>query len=143
MSKKIYCIATDDNHNIYPIGHPRSDSFGGFTMIKAQKLEYSAVAEALKNGSFYSSEGPEIKELYFEDNKIYVTTSEAARIVMTTANRKYRVVTAEIAGDTVNSACFDISDACGDYVRFTVTDLNGKEAYTNAYYISELSLNRI
>lgn len=98
--------------------------------IKAQNLEYSAVVEELKNGRFYSSEGPEIKEMYFEDNKIYVITSEAARIVMTTANRKYRVVTAEIAGDTVNSACFDISDACGDYVRFTVTDANGKEACT-------------
>ena len=40
--EQIYCIATDDNHDVYPIGHPKSDSFGGFTMIKAEKLEYGS-----------------------------------------------------------------------------------------------------
>ena len=141
--EKIYCIATDDNHNKFSVGDPKFDSFGGFTMIKAEALEYSAIAEALKKGYFYSSEGPGIKELYFEDDKIYIETTDASRIVMTTANRKYRVVTAENVGEILNSACFDIQADYGDYIRFTVTDLNGKEAYTNAYYISELSLNRI
>ena len=36
--KRIYCISTDDNHNRGD--EPAHDSFGGFTMIKAEKLEY-------------------------------------------------------------------------------------------------------
>ena len=78
--EKLYCVATDDNHNKYPIDHPQNHSFGGFTMIKAEKLAYADIAKALVDGHFYASEGPEIKELYFEDNKVYIACSEAARI---------------------------------------------------------------
>lgn len=43
QGKRIYCIATDDNHDVHPAGDPRNDSFGGFTMIKAEKLDYTAI----------------------------------------------------------------------------------------------------
>ena len=138
--EKLYCIATDDNHNRYPFDHPRCDSFGGFTMIKAEKLEYGEIANALVDGHFYASEGPEIKGLYFEDNRIFIETSDAVKIVMTTENRRYRVVTADQRGLTVNRADFEITTALGDYVRFTVIDKNGKQAYTNAYFLSDLPL---
>lgn len=141
--EKIYCIATDDNHNKYPIGHPRNDSFGGFTMIKAERLEYEYIANALLNGNFYASEGPEIHELYLEENKVYIKTSDAVRIVMTTANRRYKVATADKEGETINEAFFEIAAELGDYVRFTVVDQNGKEAYTNAYFLSSLLSNEL
>lgn len=60
---RIYCVATDDNHNDV------QDSFGGFTMIKAEELSYKALTDALLKGDFYASEGPEILELYYEDLK--------------------------------------------------------------------------
>ena len=131
--KKLYCLATDDNHDAYPIDHPKNDSFGGFTMIKAEKLSYDAVAEALVKGNFYSSEGPEIKELYFEDCKVHLTSSEAVRIAMSTECRQYRVVTAETCGETINEAVFKITPKVGSYVRFSVFDETGKGAYSNAY----------
>ena len=138
--EKLYCVATDDNHNKHPENDPRCDSYGGFTMIKAERLTYDDIAQALTNGHFYASEGPEIKELYFEDNKICIETSAAARIIMTTANRAYRVVTPPQKGMTLNSACFEISPNMGDYVRFTVADELGKQAYTNAYFLADLPL---
>ena len=134
--ENIYCVATDDNHNRYPIEHPRNHSFGGFTMIKAEGLKYEDIANALLNGNFYASEGPEIYELYFEENKVYIKTSDAVRIVMTTANRRYKVATADKDGETINESSFEITAELGDYVRFTVVDKNGKEAYTNAYFLS-------
>lgn len=140
--EKIYCIATDDNHNKYPMGHPRFDSFGGFTMIKAERLEYEDISKALLGGHFYASEGPEIYDLYFEDNKIYIETSDAERIVMTTAKRRYQVAVAEKNGMKINRACFDVGGDIGAYVRFTVTDEKGREAYTNAYYTSDLPIIR-
>lgn len=136
--EKIYCVATDDNHNRVPIDHPENHSFGGFTMIKADRLGYEEIAKALLDGNFYSSEAPLINELYFEDNKVYIETSDAVRIVMTTANRRYKVATADKNGKMINSACFEIIPELGDYVRFTVIDEKGREAYTNAYYLSDL-----
>lgn len=34
--KHIFCHGADDNHNVYPVGSPYCDSFGGFTMIQAE-----------------------------------------------------------------------------------------------------------
>lgn len=137
--EKIFCIATDDNHNIYPMTDPKCDSFGGFTMIKAEKLTYEDISAALLNGDFYSSEGPEIKELYFEDGKIYIETSAAAKIIMNPENRIVKLATAEVKGETINRACFDISSKMGDYVRFTVVDEKGLQAYTNAFFLSSFN----
>lgn len=136
--EKIYCIATDDNHNKFPEGHPRFDSFGGFTMIKAPAFEYGAITKALVDGNFYASEGPQIKELYFEDGKVYIESSDAARIVMTSANRRYKVACADKVGETISNASFEITPELGTYVRFTVKDTEGREAYTNAYFLSDL-----
>ncbi len=138
--ERIFCVATDDNHNDFPITHPRCDSFGGFTMIKSENLTYEDIAQALLKGDFYSSEGPEINELYFEDGKVYIETSAAEKIIMCTENRRFKVATPDVKGGTINSACFDIVANVGDYVRFTVVDEKGKQAYTNAYFCSSLPL---
>ncbi|MBQ6823562.1 MAG: PHP domain-containing protein [Clostridia bacterium] len=134
----IYCVASDDNHDVFPMGHPKCDSFGGFTMIKAERLEYGAVAEALLNGHFYASEGPEIHELYLEDGKVHIKTSDAVRIVMTTGFRYNKARTAEQIGETINEAVFTLNQKDTDYVRIIVRDREGKEAYTNAYRVADL-----
>jgi hypothetical protein len=78
--RRIFCIAADDNHNKYPAEKPRFDSLGGFVMIKSPSLSYKDIITSLENGNFYASSGPEIYEIYQEDNKVYVKTSPAARI---------------------------------------------------------------
>lgn len=133
--QKIFCIATDDNHNA-PALH---DSFGGFTMINAEKLEYRTVTKALENGDFYASQGPEIYDLWYEDGKIGIKCSDAARIVLTTGNRRTERLYADENG-FVNSAEFGVSEA-DSYVRITVTDAFGKNANTNAYFIEDLNKN--
>lgn len=138
QGKKIFCIATDDNHDSFPIGHPKCDSFGGFTVIFADALEYGKVTAALTNGDFYASEGPEIKKLYIENGVAHIETSAAARIIMQTGGRYCRVATAERQGDTITSADFKITEWCIDYIRFTVCDEKGKEAYTNAYFLEDI-----
>ena len=136
--ERIYCIATDDNHNKYPKAHPGCDSFGGFTVILADRLEYSAITQALVDGSFYASEGPEIKELYIEDGEIRIKTSEAASIVMNTGIRRARVACADAVGETITEGVFSGIDPTWQYVRFTVYDKFGKCAYTNAFFLDEL-----
>ena len=82
--KRIFCIATDDNHNKADEDSPKYDSYGGFTMIKAEKLEYKTIAKALKAGNFYASQGPEIKELWYEDGVVHIKTGAVKRIEFTT-----------------------------------------------------------
>lgn len=136
--KRIYCIAADDNHNHAPADSPKYDSFGGFTMIKADNLKYETIAKALKDGNFYASQGPEIKELWYEDGVVHVKTGPAKRIEFMTGKRSaYSEYAA--AGETVDYACFKVpADAI--YVRVTVVDECGKCANTNAYFLDEMNL---
>lgn len=136
MGKRIYCIGTDDNHNVDPLDSPKSDSFGAFTMIKADKLEYKTITDALVAGNFYASQGPEIKELYFEDGKLYVTCGACEKITMTTGTRKLRSAFRE-KGKTLTKACFEVLEE-DIYVRITVKDKFGRYADTNAYFTDEL-----
>ncbi len=129
--KRIYCIATDDNHNI------RSDSFGGFTMIKADKLEYGAITEALVNGNFYASEGPVINSLWYEDGVVRITCEDAREIFITRGIRKAGNKTGDVE-HPVTDACFKIADD-DIYFRLTVVGFDGKCAYTNAYFVDELN----
>lgn len=131
--KRIFCIAADDNHNLHP---EADDSFGGFTMIKADKLEYKTITDALLSGHFYASEAPLIHSLWFEDGEVHITCSDAKRITMHTGVRRNRSAHPP-QGATVNEAVFQVDPTDG-YVRFTVTDEYGRKASTNAFFTDEL-----
>jgi len=131
QGKRIFCVSTDDNHN-----KEVNDSFGGFTYIKAESLDYPSVAKALESGNFYASEGPKIKSLYVEDGILYAETSPAREIRFNTGTRAVSVAIAP-AGETVSRAQIKL-DKRDIYVRLTVTDSEGKHANSNAYFLDEL-----
>jgi len=136
--ERIFSVATDDNHNRYPYGNPRCDSLGGFTMIKAEELTYEKITEALMRGDFYASEGAEINELWYEDGKVHVACSDASKIVCLSGRRKTRVVFAEDI--PLTEVEFDIVPE-DVYFRITVHGMNGKKAYTSAYFVDKLIEN--
>ena len=125
--RKLYAIATDDNHGRIP------DECGGWTMIKADRLDYKAITSALENGHFYASWGPEIHSLWVEDHKIHITCSPAARITATYRSRSSRMV----SGEGLTEASFPLAPEYG-YIRITVTDALGRCADTNAYFMEDL-----
>ena len=130
QGKRIYAIATDDNHN-----RGANDSFGGFTMIKADKLEYRTVMQAIVDGNFYASEGPIIHDLYYEDGKVYITFDAAREAFITKDIRRCQRVWRD--GELITSAVFDVKED-ETYFRITVVGADGKRAYTNAYFIDEI-----
>ena len=136
QGKRLYCIGADDNHGSRTPERRLWDFFRAFTVIKAEKLEYGAVIDALDNGNFYASEGPEITELYLEDGRVYVKCSEAAEIVCTKGIRKRGIVKAK-EGEPLTQTSFPIAPE-EVYFRITVTDAQGRRATTNAYFIDEL-----
>jgi len=133
---RLFCLATDDNHDIYPPNDPRSDSFGGFTMLKLPRLSYPDVIHALKAGNFYASSGPELKALYIQDDALHVQCSPVEKIYLVTQGRRCQMKLAE-AGQTVDEAVFPLDGSEG-YVRIDCRDRQGRHAYSNAYFLDEL-----
>lgn len=136
QGKRIYCIATDDNHNHGTPGTRSWDSFGGFTYIKADKLEYRTITKALEEGHFYASQGPEIRELWFEEGLLHVSCSPAEKIICIAGRRGGQINWAE-EGESVTEATFRVDPKDG-YVRVEVIDHHGRPANTNAYFCDEL-----
>ena len=131
--KKIYCTCCDDNHNL---GFPnpfKNDSFGGFTMINADKLDYGSIMSALQNGEFYASTAPLIYSLTIDGNKVSIETSPVKMICLTTEGRRSKVAYATDENG-VKKAEFEVDKKDG-YFRITLIDFEGKKAYTQAYEI--------
>jgi len=125
---KLFCLSADDNHNL---DHdPLGCSFGGFVMIHSPSLKYSDIMGALKDGDFYSSQGPEIYEISIFDGVLNVRCSETKIIVVYTDGRPCHLKT----GDALTHAEFILR---GDekYIRVMCRDSNHKDANSNAYWL--------
>lgn len=132
---RLFCLATDDNHNCYPPSDPRCDSFGGFTMLKLPALTYQNVITSLKNGDFYASIGPLIHQLFIRDNALHVQCSPVDKIYLITGGRNCQMKLAP-TGQTVTEAVFALGGNEG-YIRVDCQDAGGNHAYSNAYFLDD------
>lgn len=132
LGNKINCIATDDNHNIKPLDDINSDSFGGWIMIKPKKFTYESIINSLEKGEFYSSTGPEIYDLYIEDNYIHLNCSPVKNIILYSGGRQ-TVICNDISKNLITEAVINIVINPVKYLRLVLTDGNGNKAYTNAF----------
>ena len=134
--QRLFALATDDNHDRLPLGHPLNDSFGGFVRIAARELTYPAVMEALKAGRFTWSQGPEIRSLAIQDNALLVKTSPVEKIFVTVEGRdSYKAVVNP--GEALTEARFPLTGEEG-WFRVQVRDSRGLFAGTNAYFLDQL-----
>lgn len=126
------CVSGDDNHDKHAFGL-------AWTMVKAESLTYENLLTSLEKGDCYSSEGPEIYDLYVEDGVVHIRCSEAVGIFYTGLGRKKQCKLSEHGAPPVTEAAFRIGE--NDYAfRITVKDRSGKRANTRYYYLDELSL---
>ena len=132
---RLFCAANDGNKNLLPLDSKRSDSFGAFTYINSDSLDYESVANSLKTGCFYASEGPEIKAIWVKGDTLNIRTSPADKIVLSAGQRSCRSFYSN-GGVPLTAASFKINPK-DIYVRFIVLDENGNRAYTRAYYLDE------
>lgn len=142
QGKKIYAIATDDNHNWHSDDDPKSDSFGGATVINAPELTYEAIISALEKGNFYSTtgtpehDGPEIKSIVWEDGSLTIKTSPVRAIYLITATRAARSIFTN-HGKLTSGVTFR-PDKGEDWFRFMIVDDMGYKAFSNAYFPADL-----
>ncbi len=133
--RKMGTLATDDNHDAYPIGHPQNDSFGGATYILADSLDYASIMGALERKDFYASSGPTIQGAFVENGTVKVYTSQAERIYFIT-NTRHRGAKIASTGESVCEAEFQIGET-DKWVRIEVVDREGKRALSRAFFRDE------
>ncbi|MBQ0752444.1 MAG: PHP domain-containing protein [Roseovarius sp.] len=115
-------IATDDAHFTEP------DHFGGWVMVKAQANEPALLLEALKNGAFYSSQGPEIRAVTVTDDAVTVETTAVATIIL----QGHGQAATALHGHSMTRGTVSLDRfRAGGWLRITVVDAAGKRAWTN------------
>ncbi len=123
QGQQIYGCAVDD-------GHPMDQHCKGWVCVNADR-NVDAILSALKNGAFYSSCGPEIKDFRIEDGKAVVECSPCAEISFRAGRMPCRSLYSDNA-DLCRHECH-VPDFL-KYIRVTVTDKNGRRAWSNPIF---------
>lgn len=137
--RKCYPLATDDCHALVDVGK-------GWAMVNADALEYGKIFDALERGDFYSSTGPEINELYIEDDCLVVRCSPVKKVEVQTGHRRALFKNAS-DGELLTEASFsleafyeqakEVPEGRAAYLQVNLKDEMGNYARTRAYFIDE------
>jgi len=123
LGRDIGAVAVDDGH------HHQVDHGLGWTMIRAEELSIPAIIDALLKGRYYSSTGPEIKDLRVAAGRLRVKTSPVRSIALVSVpGRGARAFGRN--GRNIATAEFDLPSR-GRYCRIEATDRDGKIAWSN------------
>jgi hypothetical protein len=127
QGKIIYGVATDDAHVFDHLCK-------GWVMVKAEK-DLNAILAALENGEFYSSCGPEIYDFYVDGDKVVLECSPVARARLHSDMHPNQVRVDE--NGNITRAEFTLNHWAGpyDYVRASIVDKDGKQAWTNPIFL--------
>jgi hypothetical protein len=134
--KRLSAYATDDAH------FRNQDYFGGWVNVKSTSLDPEAILQALKDGHYYSSQGPEIHNLTLVGKEIIIACSpvDSISVVCGTSRSCVRM------GKAITSATFDLSmldkgwllKKPSPWFRVTLIDHAGKRAWSNPYWWDDL-----
>ena len=127
--------AGDDNHNGRPVGDPLCDSFGWYTVILADSLEYSNVISAMEKKDCYVSNGPVISEVAVEDGVVKLTCSPANDVYLY-GGSKHPIHVILPKGETATSFELKLDDRM-KFFRISVYDTEGRVANTRGFFRDE------
>jgi hypothetical protein len=123
--RRLSLIATDDAHFSEP------DHFGGWVMVKADQNEPEALLASLKAGTFYSSQGPELRDVRITGDAVEVDCSAVRSVIVQGAGTAAKAV----HGESLTTARVPLArfrDSA--WVRVTVIDRAGKRAWSNPWF---------
>lgn len=127
QGKQIWGVATDDGHEMY-------QHCNGWVMVNSE-CNVGAVLEALKQGAFYSSTGPEIYDFYVEEGQAYVECSPVADIQFVHFRAPYRLVKGSM-DHPITFGSTKIREGT-EYIRAVVRDVEGRRAWTNPIFLNQ------
>nr|WP_238321247.1 CehA/McbA family metallohydrolase [Thioclava atlantica] len=120
--KRLNLVATDDAHFTEP------DHFGGWVMVGAAENTPEALLEALKAGHYYSSQGPQLRQISWDDKKITVESSSAATVIV----QGHGCAAVAKHGNSLTRTEIALSRfAKSPWIRVSVIDAAGRRAWSN------------
>ena len=120
--RRLTMVATDDAHFYEP------DHFGGWVMVKSPENTPEALLSALKSGDFYSSQGPELRDIRLYDDRIEVDHSAVAAMIVQGQGTAARAV----HGHSMTTSALDLTRfGNSPWLRITLMDAAGKRAWSN------------
>jgi hypothetical protein len=124
--RRLTLIATDDAHFSEP------DHFGGWTMVKAERNEPEALLAALKRGDFYSSQGPELRDVRIEGDRVVVECSAVVSVVAL----GHGTAAKGVHGHSLTRAEVPLARLKNSpWLRVSVIDAAGKRAWSNPIWL--------
>ena len=124
--RRLTLIATDDAHFSEP------DHFGGWVMVKAARNEPEALLDALKRGDFYSSQGPELRDVRIDGDRVVVECSAAVSVVA----MGHGTAAKGVHGHSLTRAEVPLERLNGSpWLRVSVIDAAGKRAWSNPLWL--------
>lgn len=126
--KNPLAFASDDAHSITRVGLP-SDSCRAWINVKAESLTVDHIMSSIRKGLYYSSTGPEIKNIHVGEDEIYVSTSPSSKISFVSNAELGERHTAE--DDHLEEAVYSLRGR-ESYVRIEASDKYGRTAWSNA-----------
>ena len=127
MGIKLFGVASDDGHNV--------DTYcKAWIMVNAEN-NVKSILEAIKQGAFYSSTGPEIYDFRIEDGIVKIKCSPAKKIRI--QSDAHRPLIKKTTTDYFTSFEYPINCDDYSYVRATVIDKDDRFAWTNPIFIEK------
>jgi len=123
--RKIYGVASDDGHDLQQNGF-------GWVRVNAEK-NVDSILNALKNGEFYASCGPEIYDFYVEDGKVCINCSPVSQIILRNFSCPHKL----IRGENLMGGQIALRDLCTDYIRAEIVDAQGRRAWTQPIFLDD------
>ncbi len=131
-------FATDDAH----FANHDTDAFGGWVQVRAEKNEPELLLDALKQGHYYSSQGPQIHHLAIADNRLAIECSPVDSIAVLGGTSR----SAREHGRAITSALVDLAQLelsweevePSKWLRVVIIDAFGKHAWSNPIWLDEL-----
>ena len=104
------------------------DIFGGYIMVQAEHNTWPEIRKALMDNRFYASQGPEIKRIRIEGDRVSVDLSPVQEVRFMT-NSLYNAKRVAV-GEGVTHAEYTMAKA-ERYVRIEARDREGKMCWSN------------
>lgn len=123
--RRVMGVAVDDSHGLDDIG-------GGWVMVNAAELSAHAIVTALARGGFYSSCGPQIRDIRLDERAIRVETSPCRSISFIADTQQGALL---VAPDKhgITSGVYEFRGP-EKYVRIQCVDAQGRHAWSNPFY---------
>jgi hypothetical protein len=124
---RLHGYASDDAHKL------THDCLGGWVQVKAESLDPVLLLESLRQGRYYSSQGPDIIDIDIgpDAEEVRIACSPASTIAITGRGARSE----STIGEGLSEASFPLRRFAGSYFRLTVIDREGRKAWSNPVWL--------